>query len=114
MLIVNKLCKAKFNEIAGQTFNWPEVFEVIAWMQNPDVTKINETANFEEWVAEDIEKGAFADIDKLPEDMEEAILIHLLENDEYAVCLCRGSELYTTLMPDNDGIDARNLVHLFC
>lgn len=114
MKIIEKLIKAHFNEINGREFNWCEVFEVVAWIENPDVSKVNEEFSPEEWIAEDVETGRLSDVNSLPEDVEEAILIHVLDNNEYPVVLCKGNTIYTTLMPDSNNIDARNLVELFC
>lgn len=118
MNIIQIMCKAGMNKIAGEEYDWHEMFEVIAYIKNPSPAELNAKGDFSGWTEEDVsvptEDRDFLKVEKLPEELDEAVMVYMKEQGFYAVCISKGTKLFTVDMPDDASDKARNLVHLFC
>ena len=115
MKIIDVMRDAHCFEYAGAEFYPEEVFEFIVCIHKPSVEEVNRMDDGKNWDLIDTESEyqETTQVDKLPEDLEEAVLVRELDCDIYQLYACKGAMLYVRELPENmDTTNARNLAHL--
>lgn len=115
MKIIDVMRDAHCFEYAGAEFYPEEVFEFIVCIHKPDVSELNRMGDGKNWhwIDTESENQEMIDVNTLPDDLEEAVLVRELDCDIYQLYACKGAVLYLRELPeDMDTSNARNLAHL--
>lgn len=115
MKIIDVMRDAHCFEYAGAEFYPEEVFEFIVCIHKPSVEELNRMDDGKNWDLIDTESNdqEMVDVNTLPSDLEEAVLVRELDCNVYQLYACKGAMLYVRELPeDMDTSNARNLAHL--
>lgn len=101
MKIIDVMRDAHCFDYAGAEFRPEEVFEFIVCIHKPSVEELNRMDDGENWYVIDTESNdqEMVDVDALPSDLEEAVLVRDLDGGVYQLYACKGAMLYVRQLP---------------